>query len=508
MSVTKSLSWVEDFVENYLKFDEPNENKSDSNIISIFVTSLKRKVNNARSIIQNEMVEVNKKKQQVDRDERRLNREKDKAGLLYKSIADLDKELRDKQSELNHITSQLTLKEEEVNAQKEEMDKLKKKREEFEAEINSSKRRFDVNLQKRTLQLQKVEKDLNSVSTRIVEKNSRLEHLKADEKKIEEALNKSRNNFDELQEAQRKREDRVNRMRSKIDADKRVLKLDREEFEREKKKQLEKIKTRMDRLERPTFKWAKSRPPPINIHCENGSENGFIERNSVYTSKSEVSMEDSVYILNKGHEPGDDLSSLPNLPSPGIRGRPVWKTARGMRSPTPPVFGKARSSSFLNQRRNTKDVDQLRKTEQKLKEIEKKQLKLDAERVEIEASKARSIEERKIISERQANLAMKEAKMDRWYKAFQAAEVKNLEVLATEGLTSTQLNMEKQFAAIFLKTTYDANELQRDIEEWLRLAKERHQEEWEDLKTEKGQFEIEKARVRTELRKSRAVREQ
>eukprot|EP00495_Collosphaeridae_sp_1-RS-2012_P000601 TRINITY_DN10546_c0_g1_i1.p1 TRINITY_DN10546_c0_g1~~TRINITY_DN10546_c0_g1_i1.p1 ORF type:complete len:199 (+),score=42.20 TRINITY_DN10546_c0_g1_i1:96-692(+) len=98
--------------------------------------------------------------------------------------------------------------------------------------------------------------------------------------------------------------------------------------------------------------------------------------------------------------------------------------------------------------------------------------------------------------------------MEHWFKSFQEAEVKTLEEAARGGLTNTQIKMDKQFAAILLKATFTMSDLRNNVELYLQQARDRCREEWEDLNHRKVEFEIEKSRAGTEMRKTVAARQQ
>merc|ERR1712060_924749 len=103
--------------------------------------------------------------------------------------------------------------------------------------------------------------------------------------------------------------------------------------------------------------------------------------------------------------------------------------------------------------------------------------------------------DRAALDEIKKKVEEKEATMERWFKAFQVAELKALDEANARGVTSTQTKMDKQYAAILLKATFSMNILKNNVETWLESAKNRCSEEWEELTQEKSNFLIEKAKL-------------
>merc|ERR1711920_479845 len=133
---------------------------------------------------------------------------------------------------------------------------------------------------------------------------------------------------------------------------------------------------------------------------------------------------------------------------------------------------------------------------------------MGAEATTIEKAKKLNDERQEELKNRENKITQKETKMEKWFKVFHTAEIKALEETAQRGQTDPLLKMDKQFAAIFLKATYAGGSLRSDVEEYLQKSKDQCREEWDKLKMQQSNFEIEKARSRMELRKTRAAREQ
>jgi len=112
------------------------------------------------------------------------------------------------------------------------------------------------------------------------------------------------------------------------------------------------------------------------------------------------------------------------------------------------------------------------------------------------------------LMERESQIDQREIKMEKWFQGFQESQVRAMEEAKEKGQESTLTRMDKQFAALFMKSTLSMADVRKELEVYLQTAKERNMEEWHELTLQKGHFEIEKAKVKTELRKARATREQ